>query len=65
MIAAMRKLLAAVWSVAKHRQPLVPRVPKGRWISTRTFCRVPTNSSRQGGNYRDEILVRRVLPSLM
>jgi transposase len=26
VIAAMRKLLAAVWSVAKHRRPFVPRV---------------------------------------
>jgi transposase len=27
VIAAMRKLLAAVWSVAKHRRPFVPRLP--------------------------------------
>jgi hypothetical protein len=27
VIAAMRKLLAAVWSVAIHRQPFVPRLP--------------------------------------
>ena len=27
VIAAMRKLLAAVWSVATHRQPFVPRLP--------------------------------------
>ena len=26
VIAAMRKLLAAVWSVAKHRRPFVPRL---------------------------------------
>src|SRR5271167_5048485 len=27
MIAAMRKLLAAVWSVATHRRPFVPIMP--------------------------------------
>lgn len=27
LVAAMRKLLAAVYSVAKHRQPFVPRLP--------------------------------------
>jgi transposase len=27
LIAAMRKLLAAVWSVATHRRPFVPRLP--------------------------------------
>ena len=27
VIAAMRKLLAAVWSVAKHRRPFVPKFP--------------------------------------
>jgi hypothetical protein len=27
VVAAMRKLLAAVWSVAIHRQPFVPRLP--------------------------------------
>ena len=27
VLAAMRKLLMAVYSVAKHRQPFVPRVP--------------------------------------
>jgi transposase len=26
VIAAMRKLLAAVWSVAKHRRPFVPKL---------------------------------------
>jgi len=27
VIAAMRKLLAAVWSVATHRRPFVPHLP--------------------------------------
>jgi transposase len=27
LVAAMRKLLAAVYSVAKHRQPFVPHLP--------------------------------------
>jgi hypothetical protein len=28
IIAAMRKLLVAVWSVATHRRPFVPRLPE-------------------------------------
>ena len=28
LIAAMRKLLSAIHSVAKHRQPFVPRLPE-------------------------------------
>ena len=27
MIAAMRKLLTAVWNVATHRKPFVPHLP--------------------------------------
>jgi predicted component of type VI protein secretion system len=28
VVAAMRKLLAAVWSVATHRKPFVPHLPE-------------------------------------
>jgi hypothetical protein len=40
VIAAMRRLLTAVWSVATHRKPFVPHLPR---------CACPTRRSHEQG----------------
>ena len=58
VIAAMRKLLTAVWSVATHRKPFVQHLPAGVWPTGRGYEQGLMNFSRRVCVLADRYAIR-------